>query len=278
MRRELEIRSGDGLPIRAIVEIPDRPRGLVLIVHGFKGFKEWGFFPWIAERLVSAGAAAVRFDMSRAGIGDRPGELDRLDLFAENTYTTELSDLERVLEAARALDEVRGLPVFLFGHSRGGGIAILAAARDPQIRGVITWSSIARVDRWPSPVKRQWRESGELVIANARTGQQMPMSTAILRDVEQNGRSLDILGAISRLTVPALIVHGLADESVPDVESRELTARARNASLLLIQSATHTYGAKHPFEGPTRELSYAMHATCGFLNAYCRTTRIVSHE
>ncbi len=42
----------------------------VLIVHGFKGFKDWGMFPLMAERLAEAGFAACRFNLSGSGIGE----------------------------------------------------------------------------------------------------------------------------------------------------------------------------------------------------------------
>lgn len=279
MTREFEIRSGQGLPIRGIAEVPDDPRCTVVIVHGFKGFKDWGFFPWISERLAAVGAAAIRFDCSRSGIGERPGHLDRLDLFRDDTYSQQISDLCSVVEWLRAEPDLAAVPLFLFGHSRGGGVALLAAGSIAGVRGVITWSSIARTDRWSAAEKKAWREKGELEVVNARTGQVMPISTAILDDMERRPEELDVVAAIGRLQLPILVIHGLADESVSPSEGRELAAAGRNASLVLLAGGGHTFGAKHPMEDELpRELSIAMHATVGFLGAYCRTTRLTTRE
>ena len=37
--------------------------------HGFKGFKDWGFFPHLADRLARAGLVAVSFNFSGSGVG-----------------------------------------------------------------------------------------------------------------------------------------------------------------------------------------------------------------
>jgi pimeloyl-ACP methyl ester carboxylesterase len=271
--RRLEIASAEGLPIRGVLELPSDPRGLVVIVHGFKGFKEWGFFPWISARFAACGVASLRFDMSRSGIGERPGEFDRLDLFAGDTYLREIADLCSVLAWAAGIRQLDGLPLFLMGHSRGAGVAILGAraASNGAVRGIVTWSGVARADRWSEDVKKEWRRRGVLEVQNVRTGQILPISTAVLDELEARRGELDIAAAVAATECPLLIVHGRADETVPASEAEELAADARNGSLVLIEKGTHTFGAKHPFDGTvSRELSFAMHATLGFVNAYCR--------
>ena len=57
------------------------PRPAVVIVHGFKGFKDWGFFPPFAERVARAGMTAVTFNMSGSGVdaGGSPAHADRFE-------------------------------------------------------------------------------------------------------------------------------------------------------------------------------------------------------
>lgn len=276
--RRFEIASAEGLPIRGVLEVPSDPRGLVVIVHGFKGFKDWGFFPWVSARFAGCGVASVRFDMSHNGIGERPGEFDRLDLFANDTYGGELSDLEKVLSWIEGVREVAGLPLFLMGHSRGGGVAILGAraTESGMVRGIVTWSGIARADRWSEEVKKEWRARGVLEVQNARTGQVMPISTAVIDELDARAGELDIQAALEATECPVLIVHGLSDESVPLSEAHQLASCARNGSLVLIEKASHTFGARHPFAGVPKELSFAMHATAGFVNAYSRAARMAA--
>ena len=87
-------------PIAVDVRTSDRldPRPAVLILHGFKGFKDWGMFPVLAERMARAGFTAISFNMSGSGV-DQQGEFSYPDRFGRNTYSAELEDLKRVMDA-----------------------------------------------------------------------------------------------------------------------------------------------------------------------------------
>jgi len=41
-------------------------------VHGFKGFKDWGFVPYIGETFASKGFAFLTFNFSHNGIESNP--------------------------------------------------------------------------------------------------------------------------------------------------------------------------------------------------------------
>lgn len=263
---DFTLTSDDNLPIRGNLEVGERPRALVVIVHGFKGFKDWGFFPWTAQRLMQHRLAVCRFNMSRCGIGDDPETFERLDLFEHDTYSTQLADLRKVVRHAQ--HQVAGLPTFLLGHSRGGGIALLGAVDVPNLHGVVAWSPISRADRWDDATKRDWRRRGYVEIENARTKQMMRMSTKILDDYEANRKRLDILGAAASLHVPLLVVHGARDESVPADEGRLIADRARDSSFLLVDRASHTYNAIHPLVNVPFELLLASEVTAHFVNAF----------
>jgi alpha-beta hydrolase superfamily lysophospholipase len=261
-----ELTSDEGLPIRGDFDLPRDPRALVVVVHGFKGFKDWGFFPWLAEHLCNHRFAVCRFNMSRSGIGENADSFDRLDLFADDTYSTQLADLRTVV--AHAQQKFPRLPTFLVGHSRGGGIALLGAGEVPRLAGVVTWSAIARADRWDEATKRRWRKDGSLDIVNARTQQVMKMSPAILDDYDANRDRLDILAATSRLDVPLLVLHGGRDESVAVEESQLIAARARDASRVVLANASHTYNAIHPLVHVPLQLTMAAELTAHFIAAY----------
>jgi uncharacterized protein len=263
---QFTIPSNEGLPIRGDLEAGDRPRALAILVHGFKGFKDWAFFPWLATRLSQHRMAVCRFNMSRNGIGEDPETFDRLDLFRDDTYSIELADLNSVVRHAQK--EYPRLPTFLVGHSRGGGIALLGAADLENVRGVVAWSPISRADRWDEATKREWREHGSLDIVNQRTRQVMQMSPAVLDDYEANHKRLDILAAVASLSVPVLVVHGARDESVPVDEGRVIASRARDGSLVVIDRAGHTFNAIHPLVHIPFELTAAAEVSAHFINAY----------
>jgi pimeloyl-ACP methyl ester carboxylesterase len=263
---QFTIESEEGLPIRGDLTIPVDARATVVVIHGFKGFRQWGFFPWLSERLADHGFAVCRFDMSRNGIGDDPETFDRLDLFEGDTYSGQLSDLRRVL--AHVAGKAGDLPLFLLGHSRGGGIALLAARDVAGLSGVIAWSPISRTDRWDEATKKQWRADGHLEAVNQRTRQVMRMSSRILDDVEQNQARLDILSSARELTVPLLVVHGARDESVPLDEGRAVAESATLSALVVIERAGHTFNAIHPLVDVPFELRLAAEVSAHFVRAW----------
>lgn len=253
-----------GVVIRGDVRSPDRPpRSAVVVVHGFKGFKDWGFFPHACERLAEAGHAVVSFNFSHNGVGDDPLEFTELERFAANTLARELDELHRVIDEAREGTLLGRLPERLgvLGHSRGGGQAILAAAEHRGVDAIATWAAVSDFDRWSHEVKAEWRERGRITVLNSRTGQEMPLDVGLLDDFEANRERLDIVAAARRVSVPWLIVHGLDDETVDPDEGRRLAGLASSGRLVLVEGAGHTFEARHPFAGSTPQLDRALEAT-----------------
>ena len=259
------IDSAENLPIRGDFDVHEKPRALVVIVHGFKGFKDWGFFPWLSQRLMSHRLAVCRFNMSRCGIGDDPESFDRLDLFEHDTYSIELADLRIAVQHAQ--QRFPDLPTFLLGHSRGGGVAILGAADVPNLHGVIAWSPISRCDNWDASTLRDWQERGVTEVVNQRTKQVMRISRDVMDDFEANRERLDIVRAAENLNVPLLVIHGARDESVPIESGRLLASRASDASMLEIARASHTFNAIHPLVHVPFELVVAAEASAHFAAA-----------
>jgi dienelactone hydrolase len=244
------------------------PRPAVLVLHGFKGFKDWGMFPQFSERLARAGFAALTPNLSGSGVDDA-GEFSLPDQFGHNTFSAELSDVRSVIDALCSGELGVTVPssLALVGHSRGGGMAILETARNPRINALVTWSAIASVQRWSAEQRAEWRASGVSPITNSRTGQVLPLYTDVLDDIDQNAATLDIEAAARSVTVPWLIAHGAQDETVPSREAVQLrSANSRPTTrLLTVGGAGHTFGATHPWSKGNPELEMIFDATLGWL-------------
>jgi uncharacterized protein len=259
------------IDIRAGGRISSRPA--VLVLHGFKGFKDWGMFPHLAERLARAGFTAVSLNSSGSGVDDA-GDFSLPDRFGHNTFSAELEDLGRVVDAM--VQGELGMPapssLGIVGHSRGGGIAVLETAGDPRVRALVTWSAISRVERWSRDQLVAWRTIGHTEIQNARTGQILPLYTDVLDDMEQNASELDIEAAAGRISVPWLIIHGTEDESVGFSEAEILKAASDSGTtrFLPIERAGHTFGATHPWRSATPELEKVFDATIAWFAAYLK--------
>ena len=251
---------------RVIAPTPDGTRRpFVLVLHGFKGFQDWGFFPLLCRRLAEAGLVAVSFNVSGSGIGPDGETFDDDEGFARNTYSRELEDVERVRAhvARGAIEGVDPARAGLFGHSRGGGVALIHAAEDARYRAVVTWSAIPRVDAWDEATRALWREQGFVTVHNARTGRDHRLDLALLEDAEEHRERLDIAAACARISAPTLLVHGTADEAVPFAALEHLASAFRPgvAQPLAVAGAGHTFAAKHPLGELPAELERVLGAT-----------------
>jgi uncharacterized protein len=241
------------------------PRPAVVVVHGFKGFKDWGLWPALAERLARAGLSAATLNLSGSGVDDS-GEFVYPERFGHNTFSAELQDLRRVTDAL-AGGELGVAPpsaVGLLGHSRGGGVAVLHTANDARIKALATWAAISTVERWPTSQRAAWRNAGVNEVKNVRTGQVLPLYPDVLDDIERNAAALDIEAAAGRVAVPWLIVHGTEDEAVALAEGERLAAAAPGARFLAVEGTGHTFGAVHPWRGATPALERVEDTTLAF--------------
>lgn len=272
-----ELRPRDGSPpIRGDVRYlaGTEPRSAVVVCHGFKGFRTWGFFPPLARALARRGFAAVTFDFSHNGVGADGVDFSALDLFERNTHTRNVDEIRLVIDSLRGGVILPRSPrrIGLFGHSRGGGEAVLAAAEDPRVDALVTWAPISDIPaRWTPEQVERWKRGETVEIVNARTGQAMPIGPGYWRDVQMNLERLDIRAAAAMLDIPWLIVHGEADTSVPAGEGQALfEAAGEDTELLLIEGAGHTFGAVHPYTGLTPELRSAVEATLEWYDEHLR--------
>lgn len=249
---------------------------LLIFAHGFKGFKDWGGFPYMMNKFAEAGFAAVSFDFSHNGTSAAvPQEFSRLDLFAENTHSIELEDLGAVIghfysNADRYnIDKNR---IALIGHSRGGGAVILKAASDKRIKAVVTLASVADVNRYTPEQKKKWRENGYIEIPNARTNQLMRMNVSFLDDIESNIDLLDIKAAAAKLRIPFLIIHGREDLAVKVSDAEALYNSADNGKtkLVIIENTGHTFGVEHPFKGTTKAFDEMINISISFLKDHLK--------
>lgn len=235
---------------------------LLIFCHGFKGFKDWGCFPYMFDKFANANIFTVSFNFSLNGVDnekDNPIDFERLDDFARNTFSEELDDLGCVIDY---LEEVKDKynynfdSLILAGHSRGGGIAILKTAEDKRIKKLITLASVDEFNRYGDETKRMWKERGFIEALNTRTRQKMRMNVSLLEDLENNYSRLNIKDAMKKATVPTLIMHGTEDLAVEKSEAETLYNLCNKdiTKLVILEKTGHTFGAVHPFEGTTPHL------------------------
>ena len=271
-----ELPNTHGAPLRGDVFEPETGLGpfpVVVVCHGFKGFKNWGFFPELGRRLAAAGFVAVTFNFSGSGIGADLENFTELDRFASDTLSKQIADLGNILDAltARRIGSERGdlHRLAVLGHSRGGAVAIVRAREDARVRAVVTWAGVSSVWRYTQRELAEWRRRGSLDFLNTRTQQLMRIDSTLLDDLEANRDRFDIPHAVAALDVPLLVIHGEQDVSVPVREAETLAAAAPGRCTLRIIPATgHTFDAVHPWAGSAPGLDAAIAATIEWLQGH----------
>lgn len=210
----------------------ENPKGVVLITHGVA--EHSGRYDHVAQSLVEGGFSVVGFDLR--GHGKSSGKRNYIKSFQDH-----LNDLGEVL--ARTKDTFSELPVFLFGHSMGGGIVTLfAIQRNPDIRGILLSGPSVKVSDDISPLLQ--KVSGIISAILPK----LPVITLESADISKDPQVVEaydndplnyrggilartgaeILNATKQITsqastisLPILIMHGTSDK-LADVSGSEM--------------------------------------------------------
>lgn len=249
------ISGSNDRPMPLDLHLPEQKKApLVIMVHGFKGFKDWGHFPLVGNAFAEAGFAFLRFNFSHNGTTpESPSDFVDFEAFAENTLIKELDDVQIILDELHSGNLFSAASVdldniFIIGHSRGGGIALISSAEDNRIKGLATWAAVNHYDREGFPLD-VWEKQGKILIPNARTGQEMPMNWQFVEVMKANMDRLSIKSQSEKVNVPTLVVHGTKDPTVPYSEAKEMTEWNDSFELFTIDDADHSFGGKHPQNG-----------------------------
>ena len=227
---------------------------IVIFCHGYKGFKDWGSWDLAAKIFAKANHFFVKFNFSyNGGTLENPIDFPDLEAFGENNLTTELNDLEDVIDWIMTNEkykkEVDTTNITLIGHSRGGGIVTIKASENKNISKVISWNGVSDYgNRFPKGKELEaWKKAGISYVLNGRTKQQMPHKYQFYKDFEVNEERLTIKTAIENLNKPQLIIAGTSDQVVKPFEAENMHSWNPKSELFIVDEMNHTLGSKHPW-------------------------------
>ena len=198
---------------------------VVVIGHGVTGNKDRPFVIALAEGLAKAGVTVLRFSFS--GNGASGGK------FTESTVSKEVEDLGAVIDAVQ--DE----KICYVGHSMGGAVGVLSAAKDPRIKALISLAGMVHTKAFAE------REFGTVKPGEGFMWDDpnCPLSREYMEDMARIG---SVLNEAPKIKVPWLLVHGTEDDVVPIQESREIFARANEPKQFVeLKGASHVFGGEH---------------------------------
>lgn len=202
---------------------------VILIGHGVTGDKDRPWAIALAEALAEAGNNALRFSFS--GNGNSEGD------FRDSTISKEVGDLSAMIDAVK---DAGFTQIGFAGHSMGGAVGVISAAKDPRIDFLISLSGMVHTAKFTkaefgdqTPDKGfMWDEPD------------CPLSSAYVDDLS----SIDsVLALASQIQIPWLLVHGTDDDVVPISESREMIAESSDSDSASNQELVEISGSNHVF-------------------------------
>jgi len=198
---------------------------IVVIGHGVTGNKDRPFVVALAEGLAKAGIPAIRISFS--GNGGSGGK------FTESTISKEVEDLGPVFDA------LKGRTICYIGHSMGGAVGVLRAARDPRIKALISLAGMVHTKAFAE------REFGMVKPGEGFMWDDTncPLSQKYMDDMASIG---SVIANAPKIRVPWLLIHGTEDDVVPIQESREIFAKANEPKELIeLKGANHVFAGEH---------------------------------
>lgn len=227
--------------------IPESFNGvLILFIHGYKGYKDWGAWNLVQKEFTELGYGFCKFNLTHnGGTVEHPMDFPDLDAFANNRYSYELFDVECIIELLS--EQVSQAQIVLMGHSRGGAIAMLCS-QHPKVKAIITLAAISSIqERFPQEDKlTQWRVNGVRYEKNTRTQQLMPINFTYYTDYLENKERLDIQSYSQKNKLPVLHFHGSQDEAVLLEEGLRLASWTKG-KLIILEDSNHTFETTHPW-------------------------------
>lgn len=200
-------------------------REMVLIGHGVTGNKDRPFVVALAEGLAKAGIPVIRFSFS--GNGASGGK------FTDSKISKEVEDLGGVIDA------VADREVSYIGHSMGGAVGVLRAAKDPRIKALVSLAGMVHTKDFAQ------REFGMVKPGEGFMwdDSNCPLSQAYMDDMAAIGSTL---GQAAKIRVPWLLVHGTEDDVVPIQDSHDIFAQANEPKKLIeLKGANHVFAGEH---------------------------------
>ena len=206
---------------------------LVILAHGFTGDKNQPLLVSLANKLSKLGWPTLRISFS--GNGQSEGE------FAQSTLSKEITDLTAVLDQVGT-----GKKIAYIGHSLGGAVGTLTAARDERIKVMVSLAGMVHTHAFVA------RESSDIIPDHGclSDNSSYPLSSNFVDDLNQIH---DTLNAVVELRLPWLFVHGTNDVVIPLSDSTELNSRLRGPSKFV-----EIPGAEHVFDGYDNEVAGAV--------------------
>lgn len=245
---------------------------IVVIVHGFTGHKDWGFLPYLSQKLSENDFISIVLNFTTDCVDPDNDWFINVEKFATFTISQEVDELNLLINkilAKEVLPEfIQNIAdcnkIFLVGQSLGGAVSLIYAANFNRVEKIVFLGTVGTLFRYTKRQVSDWKEKGVWVFKNTRSGQELKINFSYYQDLVENDYKLEKY--LSSISIPILYIHGSEDLTVPLKEIESLIRRAKNpfVELKIIENTGHTFGIDHPFVQPSKPLIEAIDETIKF--------------
>lgn len=232
MENKVKIPNSKGKNISAVIQYPEKEtEKLAIICPGFLDTKDYANLSDLANKLCAQGYTSVRFDPM--GTWDSDGDI------SEYNNTQYLKDIKNVLEYM--LKDHNYTNILLGGHSRGGQISILYAARDPRITQVV---AIMPSSNRTLTSKRydDWKKNGFSIAIREIPNSEKVREFKVPYSHVEDRTVYDVYKDIKKIHIPIIFIAGELDALVLPKDVRELYEIANEPKkFVLIKGIDHEY-------------------------------------
>ena len=239
MKQKILFKNSKGTNLCGVLSDPteDTTKPMIILCHGFSTGKDGRTNVRLEEILNKQKISTFRFDFF--GHGESEGK------FEEITTSEAVDDVLNAIEFIRESGYER---IGLVGSSFGGMASLFAASRSDNLyvlalkSPVSDYKSMSETRRSEQELE-DWKEKGFIELEGPN-GEMRRLNYSFYEDAEK----VDAYEAVKKIKVPALIVHGDADETVPIEQSLKTASLIEDCRLEVIEGGDHTYSNPEHFE------------------------------
>jgi len=234
---KVEFCNNKNQKIKGLLSLPEKKNSpIVIVIHGFKGTKE--YYPFSnnsIKPLTDEGIAVLRIDCRGSGESDLE--------FKDFTIKSESEDVLTTINYVKKLKNIDSERIALIGISMGAAAILLAMKNKPKVKTLVFWEPAwyfkdgSRYDT--SESRKTVKEEGVFYVTQGFTGKKLMAGKELLQEMS----TLDVRPFMKFVEIPVLILRGAMDEILRVVNDKE-AVKILKAEYKIIGKGDHNFTDK----------------------------------
>ena len=232
----ITITKQDGQGISCVMEVPEPPKGIVIVVHGFSSSKDCATYQLLLRRLPAAGYGMFGIELPGHGTGDSSRELLRIPGAIDSIETAE----------RYVAEQYPSVPIFYFASSFGAYLTgLYISTREHKGKKAFFRSAAVNMPELfvngsrmgdDQTVRKELEEKGYFD-ANAGLGRPVRITKEMLHDLEET----DLFSLYHPQDTQVMMAHG-EEDAVIDPAAAKAFSEKFGVPLVMFPGEGHSLG------------------------------------